>query len=84
MIEPNNPRTTPRLPDLGYLELEVLTLVTNGRSNAEIAEALDLPIREVKATLRSIYARLGFVRRSQAVVWGAEQGLYDFSSIVMP
>lgn len=72
-----------RLRDLDPAELAVLTAVTNGYSNAEIAEHLEVGIREVKTVQRSLYARLGFVRRTQAVVWGAEHGLYHLGAVTL-
>ena len=78
------PITTHIAPsDLDPAELALLTAITNGYSNAEIAEHLRVGIREVKTVQRRLYARLGFVRRTQAVVWGAERGLYQLGPVAI-
>jgi DNA-binding NarL/FixJ family response regulator len=47
-------------------EIEVLHLVADGLSNAEIAERLVLSERTVHAHLRSIYDKLGVSTRTAA------------------
>ena len=56
-------------------ELEVLTLVAEGRTDAEVAETLVLSIRTVNAHLRSIYRKLGVHTRSAATRYAIEHGL---------
>jgi two-component system, NarL family, response regulator LiaR len=56
-------------------EAEILTLVTAGHSNQEIAGAIYLSINTVKTHLRAAYAKIGVTRRSQAVAWGLRNGL---------
>ncbi|WP_304116202.1 response regulator transcription factor [Mycolicibacterium bacteremicum] len=58
--------------DLGLSarEAEVLALITQGRTNNEIAESCYLSINTVKSIVRSAYRKLGVTRRSQAVAWG--------------
>jgi DNA-binding CsgD family transcriptional regulator len=48
-------------------ETEVLRHVSHGRSNKEVARALDLSVATVKNHLHAIYAKLRVNRRSQAV-----------------
>ena len=56
-------------------ELEVLRLITRGYSNDEIAGRLYLSINSVKSYIRTGYRKIGATRRTQAVLWGVEQGL---------
>lgn len=55
-------------------EAEVLALITQGLSNAEIAERAHLSINSVKTYIRSCYRRIGVTSRSQAVLWGIGHG----------
>jgi ATP/maltotriose-dependent transcriptional regulator MalT len=52
---------------LSKRELEVLRLVADGLSNAEIAQKLFLTVGTVKVHTRSIYGKLGVNSRTQAV-----------------
>ncbi|WP_427886654.1 response regulator [Kribbella sp. GL6] len=56
-------------------ELEVLTLMGQGLSNAEIATALTLSEATVKTHAARIFAKLNLRDRSQAVVLAYETGL---------
>ncbi|MDF5754660.1 response regulator transcription factor [Spongiactinospora sp. TRM90649] len=56
-------------------ELEVLTLVGQGLSNAELAGALTLSEATVKTHITRIFAKLGLRDRAQAVVLAYETGL---------
>lgn len=49
-------------------ELEVLQMTTQGLTNAEIAERLELTIHAVKFHLASIYRKLGVHNRTEAAV----------------
>jgi len=63
------------LVDLTERELDVLRLVAQGRSNAEIAEALYLSPGTVKTHVGHILAKLGARDRTQAVIVAYESGL---------
>ncbi|TCC31684.1 response regulator [Kribbella speibonae] len=63
------------LSNLTPRELEVLTLMGQGRSNAEIATALTLSEATVKTHVARIFAKLNLRDRSQAVVLAYETGL---------
>jgi predicted ATPase/DNA-binding CsgD family transcriptional regulator len=66
-------RADVEVPDgLTTRELEVLTLVAEGRTDAEVAETLVLSIRTVNAHLRSIYRKLGVHTRSAATRYAIE------------
>jgi DNA-binding NarL/FixJ family response regulator len=56
-------------------EREVLTLVGQGRSNAEIADDLTLSEATVKTHVARIFAKLALRDRAQAVVLAYETGL---------
>ena len=53
---------------LSERELEVLTLIANGRSNREIADQLYLSVATVKWYLTHIYSKLGVQSRTTAIV----------------
>ena len=56
-------------------EAEIITLVTSGLSNNEIAERTYLSINSVKSYIRSAYRTMGVTSRSQAVLWGIDHGM---------
>jgi NarL family two-component system response regulator LiaR len=60
---------------LSAREAEILTLITSGFSNAEIATHLYLSPNTVKTYIRTAYRKIGVTRRSQAVRWGLEHGM---------
>jgi DNA-binding NarL/FixJ family response regulator len=55
-------------------ESEVLALITQGLSNAEIAEQACLSINSIKSHIRTAYRKAGVQTRSQAVLWGVNHG----------
>ena len=55
-------------------EVEVLSLIAQGRSNLEIADRLYLSINSVKTYIRSAYAKIGATSRSRAVAWCLQHG----------
>ena len=55
-------------------EAEVLALITQGLSNADIAERIFVSPNSVKTYIRSAYRKIGVERRTQAVLWGVENG----------
>jgi len=55
-------------------ESEVLALITQGLSNAEIADRTHLSINSVKTYIRSGYRRIGVMSRTEAVLWAVEHG----------
>jgi DNA-binding NarL/FixJ family response regulator len=56
-------------------ELEVLSLVAEGRRNNEIAESLTLSHRTVERHLENIYSKMQVGTRTEAVVKAAQSGL---------
>ena len=55
-------------------ESEVLALITQGMSNAEVADLTYLSPNTVKTYIRSVYRKIGASSRTQAVLWGVEHG----------
>jgi DNA-binding NarL/FixJ family response regulator len=55
-------------------EADILQLVAQGMTNAEIAERLYLSINTVKTYIRTAYRKIGVDRRSQAVGWAMDHG----------
>ncbi len=55
-------------------EAEVVALITQGLSNAEIAVRASLSINSVKTYIRSSYRKMGVTSRTNAVLWGLEHG----------
>jgi DNA-binding NarL/FixJ family response regulator len=55
-------------------ESEVLALITQGMSNADVARLTYLSPNTVKSYIRAIYRKIEVGSRTQAVLWGVEHG----------
>ncbi|MFB2598488.1 response regulator transcription factor [Herbiconiux sp. P17] len=55
-------------------EAEILALITQGKSNAEVATLTYLSPNTVKTYIRSIYRKIDAASRTQAVLWGIAHG----------
>lgn len=55
-------------------EAEILALITQGKSNAEVAELTFLRPNTVKSYIRELYRKIDVSSRTQAVLWGVEHG----------
>jgi len=55
-------------------EAEILALITQGKSNAEVAALTYLSMNSIKSYIRSSYRKIGVNSRTQAVLWGVEHG----------
>jgi NarL family two-component system response regulator LiaR len=73
-VRDTGPRPGP-LNQLSPRETQVLALLARGRSNREIARALAISEETVKAHVSSILAKLHLADRTQAAIFGLQQGL---------
>jgi DNA-binding NarL/FixJ family response regulator len=55
-------------------ESEILALITQGKSNAEVATLTYLSPNTVKSYIRTIYRKIDVTSRTQAVLWGVHYG----------
>lgn len=60
---------------LSMRESEIVVLIAQGYTNAEIAARAYLSPNSLKSYIRSAYRKMGVERRSQAVRWGIEHGM---------
>lgn len=65
------------IEELTAREVNVLQLVTDGKTNREIAEALFITENTVKIHLRNILDKLHLKNRIQAAVYAVRQGLVE-------
>jgi DNA-binding NarL/FixJ family response regulator len=78
--EPSSGRSTAthdwpgREEGLTERESEVIALITQGRSNREIAELMYLSPNSIKTYIRTSYRKIGVTSRTQAVIWGVSHG----------
>ena len=56
-------------------ESEVLCLITQGLTNAQIVERTHLSINSIKSYIRSCYRKINVDSRSRAVLWGVDHGM---------
>jgi DNA-binding CsgD family transcriptional regulator len=68
-------RHQPSIADLTAREEEVLRLVAQGLTDAQVASMLVISPRTVNAHLRSIYSKLHLSSRHAAIYFALEQGL---------
>jgi DNA-binding NarL/FixJ family response regulator len=74
----STPAAVPAPQELGRLtdrEREVLVLLAQGRSNAEIADRMRIGIATVKTHVVHVLDKLGLRDRVQAAIWAYEAGL---------
>ncbi|NUS55313.1 MAG: response regulator transcription factor [Streptomycetaceae bacterium] len=62
----------PRLADLSPREREVLEFVTQGLTNRQIAQKMQLAEKTVKNYVSALLGKLGLERRVQAAVFATE------------
>ncbi|BDV31571.1 DNA-binding response regulator [Microbacterium terricola] len=63
-----------RLEGITDRESEILALITQGKSNSEVARLTYLSPNTVKSYIRSAYRKVGVSSRTQAVIWGIGHG----------
>lgn len=66
-VVPRRLRASVARPTLSHRERQILTLVCNGHTNAEVAAALHLAESTVKSHLASIFTKFGVHSRKEAV-----------------
>jgi DNA-binding NarL/FixJ family response regulator len=69
---------SPRTGDLELLsdrEREVLGLICEGRSDAQMSEMLGLSQNTVRNHIASLYRKIGVNRRTAAIIWAHERGI---------
>jgi DNA-binding NarL/FixJ family response regulator len=67
-------QTTAAANGLTERELEVLGLVAQGKSNAEVAKALFITTKTVKYHLTGIFCKLGLKNRTEAAAYAINHG----------
>jgi DNA-binding NarL/FixJ family response regulator len=72
-MRPVIPQTA--FPELTDREREVLALIVDGRSNAQIAESLSLSPKTVSNHISNIFSKLQVLDRAQAVTRARQMGL---------
>jgi NarL family two-component system response regulator LiaR len=72
------------LARLSARELDVLAALSRGRSNREIARALSLGEQTVKSYVSSILTKLDLQDRTQAAIFGLQQGLVPLRDALEP
>ncbi len=60
---------------LSAREAEVVALITQGKSNADVAALLHLSVNTIKGTIRTAYRKIGATNRVEAVLWGTSHGM---------
>jgi len=66
---------------LSQREVEILRLASRGMSNKDIANALFLSVRTVKAHLTNIFNKMGVGCRTDAIVKGLREGYINLDDI---
>lgn len=55
-------------------ESEVLALITQGKSTADIGRALYLSVNSIKTHTRTLFRKIGVNNRTEAALWGVDHG----------
>ena len=71
-------------PKLTRRELEILKLVSEGRSNRQVAELLWVTDQTVKFHLANVYRKLGVRSRFDAARWALEHGVLETAAEETP
>ena len=62
---------------LSSREIEVLSLISGGNANKEIADKLSITEETVKGHMKSIFTKLGVHDRAHAVTIGLKRGIIN-------
>lgn len=80
--ELSRPSDRPPTPDpLTERELEVLQVIAQGKSNAEIAEALIISEATVRTHVSNILGKLHLASRTQAALYALREGLASLNGV---
>lgn len=71
---PSRPDFDPSVPDLTTRERQILNLICSGLDDGAIARKLGLSRNTVRNHGAALYRKLGVHKRTEAVVWGRENG----------
>ena len=55
-------------------ESEILALITQGKSNADVAKLTCLSPNTMKSNIRTMYRKINATSSTQAVLWGVSNG----------
>ena len=66
---------------LSQRENELLMLAAKGMSNKDIAGALSLSVRTVKAHLTNIFNKMGVASRTEAIIKGLKEGYINLDDV---
>jgi DNA-binding CsgD family transcriptional regulator len=64
---------------LSHRETEVITLLSSGRENAEIAAVLGVSVHTVERHVANIFIKIGVRNRAEATAWAHRHGLAPYS-----
>jgi DNA-binding CsgD family transcriptional regulator len=70
--------------DIGALsdrEREVLGLICEGKSDAEMSDVLQLSPNTVRNHIMALYRKIGVKRRTAAIIWARERGIVRLSDV---
>lgn len=73
-----------RIEGLSEREAEIIALITQGKSNDEIARSTFLSINTIKSYVRNVYRKIGVGNRTQAALWGVAHGFSPDHSSIAP
>ena len=73
-LEPGKIANDPVFATLSARERQVLTLISEGLSNTDIAERLNISEKTVRNHASNVFDKLGVWSRAQAMVFARERG----------
>ncbi len=62
---------------LSKREKDVVRLLTDGKTNSEIASELYVSVHTIKSILENIYLKTGFHSRVQVAVWACKNIFFE-------
>ncbi|MFD2923540.1 response regulator transcription factor [Halobacillus naozhouensis] len=77
MTKMRTPQTTDLHEQLTSREMEILLLMTEGKTNQEISEQLFIALKTVKVHVSNILGKLGVQDRTQAVIYAFKHNLAE-------